>query len=355
MFYLGNYPDVDPNESNYDSENANDLVGVSANKSTGLELVTITNYDASDDGTINDNDYDTSSGETATYAVGGGAPATRNADSSIEGTAKVTLGDGTVITANVVILQMDNGDVFVTNLINNNSLDNKNIDAIEIATITGTNFSGYYASQTTTNANVVCFAAGTMIRTPSGDVPVERLAQGDMVCTADNGAQPIRWIGARKVDSIDLAANPKLRPVHIRAGSLGGGLPTSDLLVSRQHRMLLSSQKMRTVCDKDEALVAAIRLTETSPHIFVDLDVEEVDYFHILFDQHQIIYANDAPSESLYTGKQALLALDRDAYDEIISLFPELSEPNHKPVSARYIPPNKMQKQISRVSLEMRN
>src|SRR6056297_1430822 len=42
---------------------------------------------------------------------------------------------------------------------------------------------------------VPCFVAGTLIKTPLGDVPVEQLQAGDLVITQDHGAQPVRWAG----------------------------------------------------------------------------------------------------------------------------------------------------------------
>ena len=78
----------------------------------------------------------------------------------------------------------------------------------------------------------VCFAKGTWITTPSGQVPIEKLAAGDMVVTMDHGPQPIRWISSSKRHAIgDMA------PILIRKGALGN---TRDLRVSPQHRMLLS-------------------------------------------------------------------------------------------------------------------
>ena len=65
--------------------------------------------------------------------------------------------------------------------------------------------------------DIVCFAAGTLIRTPQGERRVEDLAVGDLVCTADNGPQPLRWRGQRHLDAAELAARPRLRPIRIRA------------------------------------------------------------------------------------------------------------------------------------------
>ncbi len=47
--------------------------------------------------------------------------------------------------------------------------------------------------------SVPCFVAGTLIRTPDGDVPIESLRPGDLVLTLDDGPQPLRWVGSRVV------------------------------------------------------------------------------------------------------------------------------------------------------------
>ena len=184
---------------------------------------------------------------------------------------------------------------------------------------------------------VPCFTAGTRIATPDGPRLVEALRVGDLVETADNGPQPIRWIGSRTLGAEALAARPKLRPVRISAGALGFGLPRHDLLVSRQHRMLVRSPIAKRMFGTAEVLLPAIKLIDM-PGVFIDEDATPVTYIHILFDAHEIVFAEDAPSESLFTGPQALASLGEDAVEEIAALFPELLSPAHRPRLARHVP-----------------
>ena len=83
--------------------------------------------------------------------------------------------------------------------------------------------------------SIPCFVAGTLIRTPSGDVPVESLTPGDLVMTHDDGAQPLRWIGRRSVPATGAFA-----PVRIRAGTFG---PHGALMLSPQHRVLMRDSR----------------------------------------------------------------------------------------------------------------
>lgn len=72
---------------------------------------------------------------------------------------------------------------------------------------------------------IVCFTRGTLIKTLDGEVPIERLSVGSRVLTVDSDYQKIRWIGSRALDAIDLAVNPKLKPILICADALGLGFP----------------------------------------------------------------------------------------------------------------------------------
>ncbi|WP_170398848.1 Hint domain-containing protein [Ruegeria arenilitoris] len=192
---------------------------------------------------------------------------------------------------------------------------------------------------------VPCFTRDTEILTRSGPVLVQDLCTGDMIETLGKGLQQIRWIGRRRFDLDGLKRNPKLYPIRILAGALGGGFPSRDLLVSRQHRMLVQSPIAQRMFDEREVLIPAIKLTAL-PGIFVDEDVTSVEYYHLLFDQHQIIFAEGAPTESLFTGPEALKTLSSEARREIFEIFPELIEKKLTLRPARYIPRGRQQSHL---------
>ncbi len=206
---------------------------------------------------------------------------------------------------------------------------------IQVVNVTPTNAPD--TSDPTAIIDVPCFVSRTLITTPSGPKPIESLSAGDLVCTADHGDQPIRWIGACQLDQAALAAKPKLRPIRIEAGALGSGLPRRDLLVSPQHRMLVRSPIATRMFDAAEVLVPAHMLTEL-PGIDCEDTARKVTYYHMLFDRHEVVFAEGAPSESLFTGPQAMRSLPSAARAEILELFPFLRMPGYVAHSARRIP-----------------
>ncbi|WP_232820830.1 Hint domain-containing protein [Thalassobius sp. I31.1] len=191
----------------------------------------------------------------------------------------------------------------------------------------------------------ICFARGTLIKTIDGDVPIETLSVGDLVLTQDNGYQPIRWLGSRHLSYPQLLANPKLLPVEIKAGALGEGLPLRDLKVSRQHRLLVRSEIAQRMFNDPEVLISAIKLCKFE-EIKICMEAKEVDYYHMLFDRHQIVFAEGTPAESLFTGKEALKLLSPAAKREIFTLFPELSQQTSAPMPARHIPDGRKQNKL---------
>lgn len=171
--------------------------------------------------------------------------------------------------------------------------------------------------------NVVpCFTPGTLIATPRGEVAVEKLRVGDKVVTRDNGIQEIRWLGAKSLSWRDLQVNPHLKPVLVRQGSLGNGLPERDMMVSPNHRLLVANDRTQLYFDEHEVLVAA-------KHLLGGRAVQEVDsigttYLHLLFDQHEVLLSNGAWTESFQPGDYTLKGMGNAQRNEIYELFPEL-------------------------------
>ncbi|MBL1436234.1 MAG: Hint domain-containing protein [Rhodobacteraceae bacterium] len=161
-----------------------------------------------------------------------------------------------------------------------------------------------------------CFVRGTMIETDRGEIAIEALAVGDLVRTADNGFQPIRWIG-----SLSVKAKGSKAPILFRKGTIGN---TRDLLLSPAHRVMLQGWQSEVLFGKGELLASAQSLVNDSTIIRQSAD-DNVDYFHILFDTHEIIFSNGAATESYHPGNAAEAGtMAQEARNEIFSLFPEL-------------------------------
>lgn len=182
--------------------------------------------------------------------------------------------------------------------------------------------SSYQVQSTPTPSVIPCLTRGTRVRTAEGWCPVESLEPGDVLLTLDGSFKPLLDVLHKHISARDLRRNPKLRPVRISAGALGHGLPRRDLLVSRQHRMLVSSRIVKRMFETTDALVAAIRLTELDG-VFIDRTVEQVEYYHLLLDAHEVIYAEGAATESLLLDPTVPGALSREAREEILSLVPK--------------------------------
>ncbi len=146
--------------------------------------------------------------------------------------------------------------------------------------------------------SVLCIEGETLVSTDKGDMPAQDLVAGDNVLTADHGFQPIRWIGQTTVSPDYMAEHRNQQPIRFKAGCLGGGYPASDLIVSRQHRMLIASPVAQRMVGVDEVLVPAAKLVGQSG-IDVVTPTEEITYVHILCDQHELISANGALVETL--------------------------------------------------------
>jgi Ca2+-binding RTX toxin-like protein len=170
---------------------------------------------------------------------------------------------------------------------------------------------------------IACFTPGSRIATGKGLVAVEALMPGDMVVTRDHGLQPVRWIGSRSLSARELTADPALHPVQIRKDALGPGCPDRDMMVSRQHRMLMTGPAAELLFGSAEVLVRAAHLIGLPGVTSVAPDA--VTYLHVLFDRHEVILADNAWSESFQPGDRSLEGLDATQREELDKLFPDMA------------------------------
>jgi len=163
-------------------------------------------------------------------------------------------------------------------------------------------------------SQVPCFVAGTLIDTPMGPVAVEHLGAGDLVTTRDHGPMPLRWTGQRTA-----MAEGAFAPISIAADTYGSH---GRLLVSPLHRILIRDVMAQLLFGEDEVLVAARDLVNGTS--VLRREGGSVTYVHLLFDQHQVVYAEGLATESFLPGPQTKHSFEAEIVDEICTLFPEL-------------------------------
>lgn len=151
-------------------------------------------------------------------------------------------------------------------------------------------------------AQVVCvsFTRGTRLSLATGEQrAVEELEVGDRLLTRDAGAQPIRWIGQHTVRAMGQFA-----PVHIAKGTLHN---ENDLLVSPDHRLFVYQREDRLGAGRAEVLLKARHLVNGES--VTRQEGGFVDYFQILFDAHQIVFAEGIAAETLLIDPRTRNAL----------------------------------------------
>ncbi|WP_103256265.1 Hint domain-containing protein [Tabrizicola aquatica] len=150
----------------------------------------------------------------------------------------------------------------------------------------------------------VCFRAGSAIATPSGPRAVETLRPGDMVLTEDGRAVQLVWVGCSHYSAAQLAADPALRPIRIPAHAIRRGMPDRDLDLSPQHRIVIDGAACELMFGQPRVLVVAKHLVGTLAQVVED--DAGVTYFHLLFEEHEILLSNGLPSESFQPARRMI-------------------------------------------------
>lgn len=168
-------------------------------------------------------------------------------------------------------------------------------------------------------ADVICvsFASGTLITLPGGQQKlIEGLRVGDAVLTRDNGPQPVRWIGRAT-----LRAAGGFAPVVIAAGTLGNG---NELVVSPHHRIFIYQRGPRRLAGTAEVLVQAKHLVD-GDRVW-RREGGFVDYYSLVFDRHEIIFAEGIAAESLMVNEDTVRHLPPELAEELQGRFPGLRQ-----------------------------
>lgn len=180
-----------------------------------------------------------------------------------------------------------------------------------ITYVSATPASGSYTSASANNfetINVICFMAGTLVRTPDGEVAVETLKRGDLVLTNDGVAKPVSWLGRQTVSAF-FADPARTYPIRVKAGALAENVPSRDLLVSPDHALLVDGVMVHA-----GALVNGTSIVREAkvPTVFT--------YHHVELDDHSLILAENTPAETFVDNVDRM---NFDNWAEHQALFPE--------------------------------
>ncbi|MGH1454670.1 MAG: Hint domain-containing protein [Paracoccaceae bacterium] len=164
-------------------------------------------------------------------------------------------------------------------------------------------------------AQIACvsFTADTQITMASGEQrPIEQLQVGDKVLTRDDGPQAVRWIGRTTVRAVG-----EFAPILIKSGTLHND---RDLVVSPEHRLFIYQRSDALGAGRSEVLVRARHLVNGTT--VTRKAGGFVDYFQILFDSHQIIYAEGIAAETLLVDTRTRPALPQDLAEKLATALP---------------------------------
>ncbi len=180
----------------------------------------------------------------------------------------------------------------------------------------------------TLHVNVTCFASGSLIRIARpgtiGDVAVEDLRVGDLAVTASGDQRPIRWLGSRTYDCRQSPGPRSAWPVRVAAHAFGANRPSRDLYLSPGHSVCVGVIA--------EVLIPIQELVNGFSIAYAPTD--QVTYWHVELDSHDILLANDLPAES-FLEMGANRALLSDAVDADLPI--EVRDRTHADFCRRFV------------------
>ncbi len=299
--YLGRTEDLDPDESNSNTEGAAKLVGLVVGSAQAPvvdhNLTRLTFTDANNDGTVSDDEAlpGDAHGEGISHEG-----IFQTVDSSNLFAVTLTYTDGSSASTKMVLVQDVGGRVFLMPRMqgsaDNAVLNDAPIQSVRLDGVVQSNAKGFLADKEP-DAFVTCFLAGTLIETRAGPRPVEALCPGVALRSLDHGLVPLQAVSERR-----LAPGPTTNPVRFRPGALGRGRPQRDLWLSPQHRVLVRSRIAGRLFGTGEVLVPAVKLVGLPGITRCHQPRRELRYLHLLCAGHEIVSAEGAWCETLFLG-----------------------------------------------------
>jgi hypothetical protein len=136
-----------------------------------------------------------------------------------------------------------------------------------------------------------CFLKGTRVLTSRGEAQIEDLGVGDLVKTMRGEDLPIKWIGRNTFRRSGAFWPKSVIPIRVSRFAIDDHTPHADLYLSPRHALFIDGFLMEV---RD-----LVNGTSIAP--VVAPDMETIEYFHIVLNTHEVIWAEGAPAES-YNG-----------------------------------------------------
>ena len=171
----------------------------------------------------------------------------------------------------------------------------------------------------------LCLGAETLLKTETGLKAIGEIQPGDLVLTLDDGPQEVLWIGKQRVNFVTNPEMSEHKPILIKKDAFGEGKPFKDLTVSPQHAVMFAGWEAAYFTGEEEIFAVAKSLVNGRTVLQIE-DCAEVDYCHILFGDHQVIWAQGLTVESLFLGDLALDSLMEHKRAELLAVFPNIGD-----------------------------
>jgi hypothetical protein len=148
-----------------------------------------------------------------------------------------------------------------------------------------------------------CFLRGTKILTTNGAIRIEDLSIGDRVETVKGDRLPVKWVGLQRFRK-GAGSNwqSDILPVRISRLALDEQTPHRDLYISAGHALFIDG-----VLIPAGYLINGHNVVQAVPE-----GTEDIEYFHIELETHEVIFAEGAPTETF------LVKGDREIFDNFV-------------------------------------